>query len=65
MDPHNEVRFFECPSCCGSGSISVYRDDNEDIYEECPSCDGVGQLDYDPENTDSFIPERDALTIND
>lgn len=55
---------FDCPTCDGMGSFTI-GDCEDGVDETCPECDGKGVVDYDPDNTDIFIPERDALTPND
>lgn len=58
---------FDCPTCNGMGSFTI-GDVEDGVDETCPECEGRGTVDYDPDNTDNtdeFIPERDALTPND
>jgi DnaJ-class molecular chaperone len=58
------VNVFDCPTCNGMGSFTI-GDVEDGVDELCPECDGKGTVDYDPDNTDEFIPERDALTPHD
>lgn len=60
----NYQQFFECEVCDGLGGWDI-GDCEDGVWEICDICNGTGEVEYDPDNTDRFIPERDALTPND
>lgn len=59
------IEEFTCVSCDGAGVVRVAQDEYESYYDVCPVCGGSGMVEDDPESIDEFVPERDALTLND
>ncbi len=55
---------WDCPACGGMG-FHIVGDPEDGVDDDCAYCGGSGSIDFDPENTDQFVPERDALTAND
>lgn len=58
------IKLVNCYACNGTGEFNI-GDVEDGVVEICNICEGSGLLDYDEEERDEFVPERDALTFND
>lgn len=57
---NNMINYIECDSCQGVGYYSI-GDCEDGVDETCEECGGEGVL----EDSDVFVPERDAWGPND